>query len=81
MLKGFVPGVCRMVRQQRNTRVPPDAQRDGVLFSIFGSRFPLIVHECPLAVVSLEELVPQDHFYRHRQKTLDLSFVVTTQVP
>jgi transposase len=29
----------------------------------------------PIAAVSLEELVPQDHFYRHLQKTLDLSFV------
>ncbi len=29
----------------------------------------------PLAAVSLEELVPQDHFYRHVQKVLDLSFV------
>lgn len=29
----------------------------------------------PLTAVSLEELVPQDHFYRHLQKTLDLSFV------
>jgi transposase len=29
----------------------------------------------PLAVVSLEELVPQDHFYRHLHKVLDLSFV------
>ena len=29
----------------------------------------------PLVAVSLEELVPQDHFYRHLQKTLDLSFV------
>jgi transposase len=29
----------------------------------------------PLAAVSLEELVPQDHFYRHLQKVLDLSFV------
>ena len=28
----------------------------------------------PLSAVSLEELVPQDHFYRHLQKTLDLSF-------
>ena len=25
--------------------------------------------------VSLEELVPQDHFYRHLERTLDLSFV------
>src|SRR5260370_39589889 len=25
--------------------------------------------------VSLEELVPHDHFYRHLQRTLDLSFV------
>src|SRR6266566_1982196 len=29
----------------------------------------------PLAAVSLEELVPQDHFYRHLERTLDLSFV------
>ena len=29
----------------------------------------------PLVKVSLEELVPQDHFYRHLERTLDLSFV------
>ena len=29
----------------------------------------------PLVAVSLEELVPQDHFYRHLLKVLDLSFV------
>ena len=29
----------------------------------------------PMVAVSLEELVPQDHFYRHLQKVLDLSFV------
>src|SRR5947199_2681385 len=29
----------------------------------------------PLIYVSLEELVPQDHFYRHLERTLDLSFV------
>jgi len=29
----------------------------------------------PLVNVSLEELVPQDHFYRHLDRTLDLSFV------
>jgi len=29
----------------------------------------------PLVAVTLEELVPQDHFYRHVQKVLDLSFV------
>ena len=28
-----------------------------------------------LIPVSLEELVPQDHFYRHLERTLDLSFV------
>ena len=28
----------------------------------------------PLVQVSLEELVPQDHFYRHLERTLDLSF-------
>src|SRR5215216_5858653 len=29
----------------------------------------------PLPNLSLEELVPQDNFYRHLEKTLDLSFV------
>ena len=29
----------------------------------------------PLVAVSLEELVPQEHFYRHVQQVLDLSFV------
>ena len=29
----------------------------------------------PLDHVSLAELVPQDHFYRHVDRTLDLSFV------
>src|SRR6266404_7687829 len=29
----------------------------------------------PLINVSLEELVPQDHFYRRLERTLDLSFV------
>jgi hypothetical protein len=29
----------------------------------------------PLVNVSLEELVPQDQFYRHLEHTLDLSFV------
>ena len=29
----------------------------------------------PLVNVSLEELVPQDHFYRHLEHMLDLSFV------
>ena len=29
----------------------------------------------PLMHVSLEQLVPQDHFYRHLERTLDLSFV------
>src|SRR5437868_8036047 len=29
----------------------------------------------PLINVSLEELVPHDHFYRHLEQTLDLSFV------
>src|SRR5256884_4512931 len=32
-------------------------------------------HFAPLIHVSLEELVPPDHFYRHLEKTLDLSFV------
>jgi transposase len=31
----------------------------------------------PKVSVSLEELVPQDHFYRHLQRVLDLSFVHT----
>src|SRR5437660_4419065 len=29
----------------------------------------------PIAVVSLEELVPLTHFYRHLDRVLDLSFV------
>ncbi len=29
----------------------------------------------PLLHVSLEELVPHDHFYHHLERTLDLSFV------
>src|SRR6059058_2730006 len=29
----------------------------------------------PLINVSLEKLVPADHFYRHLERTLDLSFV------
>ena len=29
----------------------------------------------PLIHVSLEELVPHDHFYRHLERSLDLSFV------
>jgi hypothetical protein len=29
----------------------------------------------PLIQVSLEGLVPPDHFYRHLERTLDLSFV------
>ena len=29
----------------------------------------------PLVKVSLEDLVPADHFYRHLERTLDLSFV------
>jgi hypothetical protein len=32
-------------------------------------------HFAPLIQVSLEELVPTDHFYRHLERTLDLSFV------
>jgi transposase len=32
-------------------------------------------HFAPLIKVSLEELVPADHFYRHLEQTLDLSFV------
>jgi hypothetical protein len=29
----------------------------------------------PLEQVSLEDLVPKDHFYRHVERSLDLSFV------
>ena len=29
----------------------------------------------PIANLSLEDLVPQDHFYRHVERTLDLAFV------
>jgi hypothetical protein len=29
----------------------------------------------PMVNVSLEDLVPTDHFYRHLERTLDLAFV------
>jgi hypothetical protein len=32
-------------------------------------------HFAPVIHVSLEELVPADHFYRHLEQTLDLSDV------
>src|SRR6202162_2274465 len=32
-------------------------------------------HFAPLINVSVEQLVPQDHFYRHLERSLDLSFV------
>lgn len=32
-------------------------------------------HFAPLINVSVEELVPHDHFYRYLERTLDLSFV------
>ena len=32
-------------------------------------------HFAPLSNVSLEDLVSQNHFYRHLERTLDLSFV------
>ena len=32
-------------------------------------------HFAPLSNVTIEELVPGDHFYRHLERTLDLSFV------
>src|SRR5215469_18570122 len=32
-------------------------------------------HFAPLIQASLEELVPRDHFYRHLEQSLDLSFV------
>jgi transposase len=32
-------------------------------------------HFAPLINGSVEQLVPQDHFYRHLERTLDLSFV------
>src|SRR6476661_939671 len=35
----------------------------------------------PLVNVSLEELVPRDHFYRHLHQSLDLAFVRELVVP
>jgi transposase len=32
-------------------------------------------HFAPLINVSVEQLVPQDHFYRHVERRLDMSFV------
>ena len=37
-------------------------------------------HFTPLINVSLEELVSRDHFYRHLERTLDLSLVLTVRV-
>jgi hypothetical protein len=32
-------------------------------------------HFTPVPVITLDELVPPDHFYRHLEQVLDLSFV------
>jgi hypothetical protein len=32
-------------------------------------------HFAPVPAVSLEEIVPADHFYRHLDRVLDLRFV------
>jgi hypothetical protein len=32
-------------------------------------------HFTPVPAISLDELVPMDHFYRHAERVLDLSFV------
>lgn len=45
------------------------------LWSVFchaGNQSPPV---CALVNVSLEELVPKDHFYRHLERSLDLPFV------
>src|SRR2546421_12429809 len=44
----------------------------GKVTSMMGSKQR---HFAPLIHVSLEELVPVDHFYRHLERILDLSFV------
>src|SRR6516164_2622473 len=44
----------------------------GKAFIMMGSKER---HFAPLIHVSVEELVPPDHFYRHLERTLDLSFV------
>jgi len=46
--------------------------RDRKATTMMGSK---VRHFEPLLQVSLEELVPHDHFYRHLERTLDLSFV------
>ncbi|MDP9310639.1 MAG: hypothetical protein M3R24_07075 [Chloroflexota bacterium] len=35
----------------------------------------------PLVNVSVEDLVPQDHFYRHLDRALDLAFVCELMEP
>ena len=35
----------------------------------------------PIANVTLDDLVPQDHFYRHLERTLDLAFVRDLVLP
>jgi hypothetical protein len=71
--------VCRSILQsleqqkKRWERIGSEAVvRKGKVTIMMGTKkrsFAALIH------VSLEELVPQDHFYRHLERTLDLSFV------
>ena len=38
-------------------------------------------HFAPLERITMEQLVPQDHFYRQVERTLDLSFVRALVAP
>src|SRR6266498_4963876 len=46
--------------------------REGDDISMMGSKARIFT---PISVVSLDDLIPADHFYRHLDRKLDLSFV------
>src|SRR5262249_56784753 len=56
------------------------AHTSSILPSLSGGRLPAMMGSkarlfTPVVAMSLEELVPRDHFYRHLDRVLDLSFV------
>jgi transposase len=48
------------------------SERKGDDHAMMGSKARIFT---PISVISLEDLVPADHFYRHLDRKLDLSFV------
>ena len=56
----------------RSIYIPGECKQRGKVTTMMGTKER---NFAPLINVTLEELVPQDHFYRHLERTLDLSFV------